>query len=69
MPGELENISKKMRELVDGMKSSFQKASANISGHIGEVMSDEIKANRKMGYPIQPDMDGKCGCYYGCYLS
>ncbi len=43
MPGELENISKKMRELVDGMKSSFQKASANISGHIGEVMSDEIK--------------------------
>lgn len=43
MPGELENISKKMRELVDGMKQSFQKASASISGHIGEVMSDELK--------------------------
>lgn len=43
MPGELESISKKMKELVDGMKSSFQKASSNISGHIGDVMSDEIK--------------------------
>lgn len=47
MPGDLENLNKKVRELVDGMKTSFQKASASISGHVGDVMSDELKMTQE----------------------